>query len=229
MKSIFHNRRTDSPVSRSGFARDVIIGLNDGLSVPFILVSGLSAVADKTSFIIMAGMVAIAAGSFAMGLGGYFTERSEQDHFIKEDESEPGHHESEKAREFFANLDLNKEIQDQAMQEREADKKRWSAFIKEFQLGTNKPGAKRAAKTALNIGLSYIAGGIIPLSPYFFIGEPLEALKISAIATLFCLFIAGFFKGSITGDLPLWSALKITLAGAAVAAAAYTVARLLGT
>lgn len=229
MKSIFHNRRADFPVIRSGFARDVIIGLNDGLTVPLILVAGLSAVSDKSNFIIMVGIVVIAAGSIAMGLGGYFTERSEQDHFKKEDESEPGHYESEKAREFFANLDLNKEIQDQAMQEREADKKRWSAFIKEFQLGTNKPGAKRAAKTALNIGLSYIAGGIIPLSPYFFIGEPLEALKISAITTLFCLFIAGFFKGSITGDHPLRSALKITLAGAFVAAAAYAVARFLGT
>lgn len=177
----------------------------------------------------MAGIVVIAAGSIAMGLGGYFVERSEQDHFKKEDESEPGHNENEKAREFFANLDLNKELQDQAMQEREADKKRWSAFTKEFQLGTNKPEAKKAAKTALNIGLSYIAGGIIPLLPYFFIGEPLKAIKISAITTLFCLFIAGFFKGSITGDQPLRSAIKITLAGAFVAAAAYAVARFLGT
>ncbi len=177
----------------------------------------------------MAGIIAVAAGSIAMGLGGYFVERSEQDHFKKEEERDPGHHESKKARDFFANLDLNTELQDQAMQEREADKKRWSAFIKEYQLGTHKHGAKRAAKTALNIGLSYIAGGIIPLLPYFFIDKPLEALKISAITTLFCLFIAGFYKGSITGDHPLWSALKITLAAAFVAAAAYAVARFLGT
>jgi VIT1/CCC1 family predicted Fe2+/Mn2+ transporter len=227
VKSIFHNRRADSPVSRSDFARDVIIGLNDGLSIPFILVSGLSAVTDKTSFIIMAGMVAIAAGSIAMGLSGYFTERSEQDHFIKEDENEPGFVENKKARDFFANLDLNTELQDQAMQEREADKKRWSAFIKQYQLGPHKPGAKRAVKTALIIGLSYIAGGMIPLLPYFITGEPLEALKNSAITTMCCLFTAGFLKSRLTGNHAFWSALKITLATASVAAAAYAVARYL--
>ena len=227
MKSLFHNHKADFRENKSGFVRDLVIGLGDGLTIPFILAAGLSAAFDKSSFIIMAGIVAIAGGSIAMSLGGYFVEKSEQDHFKKEDEAEPGYDESKKARDFFANLDLGNELQDQAMLEREADKKRWSAFIDQYQLNQIKPDPKRAAKSALNIGLSYIAGGIIPLIPYFFIADALEALKISAIVTPACLFIVGFCKSSITGVNPFWSALKITGVGIAAAAAAFAVARLL--
>jgi len=228
LKSVFHFHRANSPAVRSGFIRDVIIGLSDGLTIPFILVAGLSAVFDKSSFIIIAGIVVITAGSIAMSLGGYFVEKSEQDHFKNEDDRDPGYHESKKARDFFANLDLNTEVQDQAMLEREADKKRWSAFIKQYQLEPHTPDPKRAVRTAMNIGLSYIAGGIIPLCPYFFISDTMYAFRICAIATLCSLFIIGFCKSSITGANPLWSALKITLVGASSAAVAFAVAWFLG-
>ena len=106
------------------------------------------------------------------------------------------------------------------------DKHRWVDFMMKYELGLEKPDPKRATKSALNIGLSYIAGGIIPLSPYFFIASSAEALKYSVVATLICLFVFGFFKSKITGVNPWWGALRVTLIGAMAAAAAFGVAKL---
>ena len=136
------------------------------------------------------------------------------------------HKEIEETKEFFANIGLSPALQQQATDEIAQDKDRWVEFMMKYELGLEKPDPKRATKSALNIGLSYIAGGIIPLSPYFFIADSTQALKISVIATLICLFVFGYFKSKITGVNPVWGALKVTLIGAVAAAAAFGVAKL---
>ena len=216
----------------SEFITDVVIGMSDGLTVPFALAAGLSGAVDKSSIIVIAGIAEIAAGSIAMGLGGYLAGKTEQDHYRSEvkreyDEVENlRHKEIEETKEFFANIGLSPALQDQATAEIAQDKDRWVDFMMKYELGLEKPDPKRATKSALNIGISYAAGGIIPLSPYFFIDSSAEALKVSAIATLICLFIFGFFKSKMTGVNPFWGAIKVMLIGAVAAAAAFGVAKL---
>lgn len=233
MDTHLHHEHIESHLKSSDLLRDVVIGMSDGLTVPFALAAGLSGAVDKSSIIIVAGIAEIAAGSIAMGLGGYLAGKTEQDHYKSEvkreyDEVENlRHKEIEETKEFFANIGLSPALQDQATEEIAKDKDRWVDFMMKYELGLEKPDPKRATKSALNIGISYIAGGIIPLSPYFFIDNSIDALKISVIATLICLFIFGFFKSRITGVHPFWGAIKVTLIGALAAAAAFGVAKLI--
>ncbi len=232
MDTHLHHDHIESHLTSSDLLRDVVIGMSDGLTVPFALAAGLSGAVDQSSIIVIAGIAEIAAGSIAMGLGGYLAGKTEQDHYSSEvkreyDEVENMRYkEIEETKEFFANIGLSPALQDQATAEIAQDKDRWVDFMMKYELGLDKPDPKRATKSALNIGLSYIAGGIIPLSPYFFINDSVEALKISVIATLVCLFIFGYFKSKMTGVNPLWGALKVTLIGAVAAAAAFGVAKL---
>jgi vacuolar iron transporter family protein len=232
MDTHLHHDHVESHLKSSDLLRDVVIGMSDGLTVPFALAAGLSGAVDQSSIIVIAGIAEIAAGSIAMGLGGYLAGKTEQDHYSSEvkreyDEVENlRHKEIEETKEFFANIGLSPALQQQATDEIAQDKDRWVDFMMKYELGLDKPDPKRATKSALNIGLSYIAGGIIPLSPYFFIADSTQALKISVIATLICLFVFGYFKSKITGVNAIWGALKVTLIGAVAAAAAFGVAKL---
>lgn len=227
-----HHTHVESHLKSSELLRDVVIGMSDGLTVPFALAAGLSGAVDNSSIIVIAGIAEIAAGSIAMGLGGYLAGKTEQDHYKSEvkreyDEVENlRHKEIEETKEFFANIGLSEALQNQATEEIAQDKDRWVDFMMKYELGLEKPDPRRATKSALNIGVSYILGGIIPLSPYFFISSSVEALKISVVATLICLFVFGFFKSRLTGVQPLWGAVKVTLIGAVAAAAAFGVAKL---
>lgn len=227
-----HLHHDELHLRSSDALRDIVIGMSDGLTVPFALAAGLSGVVDSTAIIIVAGIAEVAAGSIAMGLGGFLAGQTEQDHYnselkreYKEVENVP---EKEKAevKDFFASIGLSEEIQQKATEEISKDKKQWVDFMMKFELGLEKPDPKRATKSALNIGISYIIGGLIPLSPYFFIEEPINALKISAIVTLICLFIFGWFKSKITG-INVWvGAFKVMMIGALAAAAAFGIASL---
>ena len=222
----------EAHLKSSDLLRDIVIGMSDGLTVPFALAAGLSGAVDKSSIIVIAGIAEIAAGSIAMGLGGYLAGKTEQDHYKSEVKREYNevenlrHVEIQETKEFFANIGLSPKLQDEATEEIAQDKDRWVDFMMKYELGLDKPDPKRATKSALNIGISYIVGGIIPLSPYFFISTSTEALKISVVATLVCLFVFGYFKSRITGVNALWGAIKVTLIGAIAAAAAFGVAKL---
>jgi len=187
---------------------------------------------DSTGIIIIAGIAEIAAGSIAMGLGGYLAGKTEQDHYNSEVKREYyevenlRHKEVEETKEFFANIGLSEELQNRATEEIAQDKKQWVDFMMKYELGLDKPDPKRATKSALNIGISYIVGGLIPLSPYFFVTQPVEGLKISAIVTLVCLFVFGWFKSKMTGVNVWGGALRVMLIGAAAASAAFGVAKL---
>jgi VIT1/CCC1 family predicted Fe2+/Mn2+ transporter len=226
------HQHEEKHLTSAAWLTDIVIGMSDGLTVPFALAAGLSGAVSNTGIIVIAGIAEIAAGSIAMGLGGYLAGKTELDHYNSElrreyDEVERVPDvEKEEVREFFEHLGLSKEIQHKAVEEIAKDKKKWVDFMMKYELGLDEPDPKRATKSAMNIGLSYVAGGLVPLSPYFFITTPVDALKVSVIVTLICLFIFGYFKSRMTGVRPFSGAIRVMLIGALAAAAAFGVAKL---
>lgn len=233
METHLHHQHAEEHLKSSQMLTDIVIGMSDGLTVPFALAAGLSGAVSNSSIIVIAGIAEICAGSIAMGLGGYLAGKTEQDHYASEVKREYyevdnlRHLEIAETKEFFANIGLSPELQEKATEEIAMDKDRWVDFMMKYELGLDKPDPKRATKSALNIGLSYVAGGIIPLSPYFFISNATDALKISVAVTLLCLFVFGFFKSRITGVSPVGGAIRVALIGAMAAAAAFGVAKLI--
>lgn len=213
--------------------RDIVIGMSDGLTVPFALAAGLSGAVSSTTIIITAGLAEIAAGSIAMGLGGYLAARSDAEHYdserLREQLEIKEKTEAEKAevRDVFVSYGLT-EVESAPIVE--ALSKRpdaWIDFMMRFELGLEKPDPKRALTSALTIAASYIVGGLIPLSPYFFFRPASMALLISVIATLLALLVFGYIKGHFTGARPFRSALQTALIGGLAAAAAFLIARLI--
>jgi len=229
MESTVHH---EEHLTSSAIIRDIVIGMSDGLTVPFALAAGLSGAVDSTGIIVIAGIAEIAAGSIAMGLGGYLAGKTEQDHYQSEMRREYyevdhlRHRELEETKDFFAGIGLSEELQEKAAEEVSRDKDKWVSFMMKYELGLEQPDPRRATKSAFNIGLSYIAGGLVPLSPYFFTDTPGIALKYSVAVTLICLFVFGWFKSRLTGVSPFWGALRVTLIGAMAAAAAFGVAKI---
>jgi len=227
-----HLHHPEEHLESSDFIRDIVIGMSDGLTVPFALAAGLSGAVDSTAIIVIAGIAEIAAGSIAMGLGGYLAGKTEQDHYnseVKREYYEVEHlreREIEETKEFFAGIGLSKELQDKATEEIATDKDKWVQFMMKYELGLDQPDPKRAHKSAFNIGASYIVGGLVPLSPYFFVEHPIDGLRYSVVVTLLCLFVFGWFKSKITGVNPWWGAIRVTMIGAMAAAAAFGVAKL---
>ena len=226
-----HLRHEEQHLKSSDLLTDIVIGMSDGLTVPFALAAGLSGAVSSTGIIVIAGIAEICAGSIAMGLGGYLAGKTEQDHYKTELQREfyevdnlPDREVAE-TKEFFANIGLSEELQEQATREIAKDKKQWVDFMMKYELGLDKPDPRRATKSALNIGISYIIGGLVPLSPYFFVTQPVNGLKISVIVTLLCLFIFGWLKSKVTGVNAWGGALRVTLIGAVAAAAAFGVAK----
>lgn len=230
-----HHHHHEEHSESSDLIRDIVIGMSDGLTVPFALAAGLSGVvtADATHLVVIAGIAEIAAGSIAMGLGGYLAGQTEVDHYNAElkreyDEVERlPEREKEEVRVFFEELGLSEDVQKQAVEELTKDKDRWVDFMMKHELGLDKPDEKRASKSAFNIGFSYIVGGLVPLLPYFWVETTYEGLKISTIVTLICLFVFGYFKSKMTGISPIAGAFKVMLIGAVAAAAAFGIARLI--
>jgi predicted membrane protein (TIGR00267 family) len=216
----------------SALVTDIVIGMSDGLTVPFALAAGLSGAVSSTAIVITAGFAEIVAGSIAMGLGGYLAGRTEVDHYQSELQREKyeveaiPEMEKQEVRDVFAEMGLSKDTQNLIADEMAKDKEKWVEFMMKYELGLDKPDPKRATKSALNIGLSYVVGGLVPLSPYFFVAHPIDGLTYSAIITVICLFIFGFFKAKVTGQNPWIGALKVTVIGSIAAAAAFFIARL---
>ena len=218
----------------SDLLTDIVIGMSDGLTVPFALAAGLSgAVEGNVNLIWIAGIAEIAAGSIAMGLGGFLAGKTEQDHYASELKNEywelvhKREVEIEEVRKVFLEWGLSASTAEEATQEIIKDDKRWVDFMMKHELGLTEPDPKRARRSAFNIGFSYIVGGLIPLTPYFFVEGAIEGLKISAMITLVCLFIFGFFKSKITGINPWLGGLKFMMIGALAASAAFGIAKLI--
>lgn len=213
--------------------RDIVIGMSDGLTVPFALAAGLSGAVNSSGIVVTAGIAEIVAGSIAMGLGGFLAGKTESDHYNSELQREyeeverVPEQEKFEVKEVFAGFGLSEKLQDEIAEEMSKDKDQWVDFMMRYELGLEKPLANRARQSAITIGVSYIVGGIIPLSPYFFIANSEQALYYSCAITLVCLFIFGYFKSKVTGQPAVAGALKVLIIGALAAAAAFVMAKLI--
>ena len=227
--SILHK---EEHLTSSAFITDIVIGMSDGLTVPFALAAGLSGAVDSNALVVTAGIAEIVAGSIAMGLGGFLAGQTEVEHYDAEQKREYWEvdnlrqREIDETKEIFAEMGLSPELQEKVTQEIAKDKNKWVEFMMKYELGLEKPDPNQARKSALTIGISYALGGMVPLLPYFFTSTPFEGLIWSAVTTLICLFIFGYFKSKATGQHPWLGALKVTLIGAVAAAAAFGVAKL---
>jgi len=208
--------------------------MSDGLTVPFALAAGLSGAVDTTSVIIAAGLAEVAAGAIAMGLGGYLAAKTDAEHYDNEREIEirETYEIPEKEREEVAIVFREYGLPEATVQEVvngiSSDRDRWVDFMMRFELGLEKPDRTRARDSALTIAFSYIAGGMIPLSPYFFINSIHTALLVSVVVTLVALGVFGYIKGRFTGSTPFRSAWQTIGVGGLAATAAFTLAKLLG-
>jgi VIT1/CCC1 family predicted Fe2+/Mn2+ transporter len=213
--------------------RDIVIGMSDGLTVPFALAAGLTGAINSSGIVITAGIAEIVAGSIAMGLGGFLAGRTEADHYRSELKREyeeverVPEQEKLEVKEVFADFGLSDALQTQIADEMAKDKDKWVDFMMRYELGLEKPLANRATQSAIVIGLSYIVGGIIPLSSYFIVPNSQIALYYSCAITMVCLFIFGYFKSKVTGQPPISGAFKVLIIGALAAAAAFGMARLI--
>lgn len=211
--------------------RDVVIGMSDGLTVPFALAAGLSGAVDSTTIVITAGLAEIAAGSIAMGLGGYLAARSDAEHYESEWRRERAEVrdvpavETQEVTDILTAYGMTPEEAAPLVRALSARPDAWVDFMMRFELGLEKPDPRRALVSALTIAGAYIAGGLIPLTPYFLIRATAHALTVSAGITLAALFIFGYVKGHFTGARPVRSALQTALVGGLAAAAAFAIAR----
>jgi len=211
--------------------RDVVIGMSDGLTVPFALAAGLTGAISQTHLIVTAGFAEIAAGSIAMGLGGYLAARGDAEHYAHELAREEEEivtlpdREAQEVREIFQTYGLSDEESATVVESLRKRPKDWVAFMMRFELGLEKPEPSRAWKSALTIALAYIVGGVIPLSAYLFLSDAHSALKLSVVVTIAALAVFGGIKGRFTGVPAIRSALQTSIIGGLAAAAAFGIAR----
>lgn len=214
--------------------RDVVIGMADGLTVPFALAAGLSGAVDLTAIIVTAGLAEIVAGSIAMGLGGYLAGRSDAEHYDSEYKREFYEienlldHEKDEVIEILETYGLTRDEGLPIVESLATRPKDFADFMMRFELGLEKPKPKRAMQSGATIGGAYILGGLIPLMPYILLANALSALKWSVGITVIALFVFGYIKGQFTGSRPLKSAFQTCLIGSLAAAAAFFIARLIG-
>jgi len=216
--------------------RDIVIGMSDGLTVPFALAAGLTgavaASARGAAIIVTAGFAEIAAGSIAMGLGGYLAAKTDSEHYASEldreyrETVELPEVEIEEVAKVFRDYGLSAEQMQPVVNVITSNQKRWVDFMMRFELGLEEPDPARAARSAATIAASYIVGGLVPLTPYIVMRQVIPALWVSVAVTLLALFIFGSVKGHYTGVKPLRGGLQTVLVGGLAAAAAFFIARL---
>jgi vacuolar iron transporter family protein len=222
---------TERHFTATEVVRDIVIGMSDGLTVPFALAAGLSGAVTATRIIVTAGLAEIAAGSIAMGLGGYLAARSDAEHYDSERKREQREvvekpeAEKQEVIEVLESYGLSPEECAPLVEALSRRPEAWVDFMMRFELGLEEPDRRRALASALTIAGAYIAGGFIPLAPYFFFARPKNALLVSVLVTLGALLLFGYVKGRFTGTRPLRSAFQTMLIGGLAAAAAFLIAR----
>lgn len=226
-------RHIERHFTASDTIRDIIIGMSDGLTVPFALAAGLSGTTASTVVIVTAGLAEIAAGSISMGLGGYLAARNDADHYEAERQRERQETidipEAEKAevRDVFRNYGLSDEQSKPLVEAISSKPEAWIGFMMRFELGLEKPEPRRALTSALTIAGAYMVGGFIPLTPYILFSNIQMAQIGSVVATLTALLIFGYIKGRFTGTNRVRSALQTALVGGLAAAVAFIIAKLI--
>ena len=224
---------TEHHFTATDVVRDIVIGMSDGLTVPFALAAGLSGTVRSANIVVVAGFAEIAAGSIAMGLGGYLAAKTDVEHYRAEEQRE--HRETQEktaiekqeVAEIFHSYGLSPEQTVPVVEAISSDTKRWVDFMMRFELGLEEPDADRARKSATLIAASYVVGGLIPLFPYMVSRQVQSALWISSAITLLALFVFGLVKGRFTGVSPLRAGSQTALIGGLAAAAAFGIARMI--
>lgn len=224
---------TEHHFESSDTVRDIVIGMADGLTVPFALAAGLTGAVDASRVIVIAGLAEIAAGSIAMGLGGYLAAKTDAEHYASErareerEIVEKADFERHEVLEILESYGLTRAESEPILAAFEKNPKVWVDWMMRFELGLEEPHPDRASRSAGTIAASYIAGGLIPLAPYMLAAKATTAMQFSVAATLVALAIFGYVKGRFTGAPPLLSAIRTTVIGGLAAGAAYGIARLI--
>ncbi len=229
---------TESHFESSEMVRDVVIGMSDGLTVPFALAAGLSGVVNSSGvanpmhLVVLAGLAEIAAGSIAMGLGGYLAARGDAEHYASERHREEREvverprDEEEEIYEIFEQYGVQRSESSSVLEALKRSPKAWVDFMMRFELGLEEQEKGRASRSASTIAFSYVAGGLIPLLPYMLASNAMNALWISVLITLAALLVFGGVKGRLTGAGMVRSGLQTMLIGGVAAGFAYALARL---
>jgi VIT1/CCC1 family predicted Fe2+/Mn2+ transporter len=214
--------------------RDIVIGMSDGLTVPFAIAAGMSGAAVAAKIVVTAGLAEIVAGSISMGLGGYLAGRTDLEHYeterkreVRETEEVP-EQETQEVADILQNLGLSEEEAAPVVDALRRDRNKWVDFMMRFELGLERPNPLRALQSAATIALSYAVSGFIPLGPYIMMNSVQSALYVSLGVTLVALFLFGYVKGQVTGINALRSGLQTTLIGGLAAGAAFAIARMIG-
>jgi VIT1/CCC1 family predicted Fe2+/Mn2+ transporter len=213
--------------------RDFVVGMSDGLTVPFALSAGLSGAVSNNSIILVAGIAEIIAGTISMGLGGYLAGQTEIEHYEGEQKREEmevkriPEEEKDEVKNILEGYGISPATQEAVAEDLTKDHSKWVDFMMRFELGLEKPDPQQAFMSAWRIGLSYAVGGFVPLSAYFFCATPDLGLRYSALITVICLMIFGFYKARFTGQNPWKGAFTVTLTGLLAAGAAFGIAKLI--
>ena len=211
--------------------RDAVIGMSDGLTVPFALAAGLSGAVASSRIVVLAGLAEIAAGSIAMGLGGYLAAHTDREHYAAERAREVeetktmAEEETAEVERVLTGWGLSEAERAPLVRAITADEGRWVDFMMRHELGLEAPVAGRAIRSAATIAISYIIGGFIPLSPYMFTSNIPQGLKVSVLLTIAALFVFGFFKARYTALNPWRGGVQTTVIGGLAASAAFLIAR----
>jgi VIT1/CCC1 family predicted Fe2+/Mn2+ transporter len=233
MHDVAHTPHTEHHFEATETVRDIVIGLSDGLTVPFALAAGLSGAVASAHIVVLAGLAEIAAGSIAMGLGGYMAARGDAEHYASELVREQTEivtrpqDEAEEIYEIFEQYSVSREAATPVLRALEQNPAAYVDFMMRFELGLERPADNRAHRSAGTIAVSYIFGGLVPLLPYMLVPDIGLALKLSVVITLLALAVFGAIKGRLVGTGTLRSAVQTTLIGGAAAAVAYGLARAL--
>uniref|UniRef100_N1R5Q3 Vacuolar iron transporter n=1 Tax=Aegilops tauschii TaxID=37682 RepID=N1R5Q3_AEGTA len=211
--------------------RDIIIGVSDGLTVPFALAAGLSGADASSSLVLTAGLAEVAAGAISMGLGGYLAAKSDADHYYRELQREQDEidtvpdTEAAEIADILSEYGLGPEEYGPVVTSLRNNPKAWLEFMMKFERGLEKPDPRRALTSAATIALAYVVGGMVPLSPYMFVASVDSAMMTSVVVTLAALLFFGYVKGRFTGNRPFLSAIQTAIIGALASSAAYGMAK----
>jgi len=216
----------------SDTVRDVVIGMSDGLTVPFALAAGLSGAVAASKVVVTAGLAEIVAGSIAMGLGGYLAAKGEEEHYASERKREERETvevpdtEIQEVADILVEYGVSAAKAGEVAKELSQDRKKWVDFMMRFELGLEEPSPKRAITSAVTIAGSYVVGGLVPLFPYMVLPTVAEGFRLSCVLTLIALAIFGGVKGHFSGVAAWRGLVQTVFVGGLAATAAYFLARL---
>lgn len=228
-----HDHHHEEHFKGQAIIKDIVIGMSDGLTVPFALTAGLSGAVASNNIVITAGIAEIIAGSIAMGLGGYLASKTESEHYKAElkreyDEVERvPEREKQEIKEILEVYGISEATQHVFIEELASNKDKWVDFMMKLELGLEEPDSNRARNSAMTIAFSYIIGGFVPLLSYFFTNTPFAGLKYSVVVTIVALMLFGYFKNKAIGENPIKGAINTTLIGALAAGAAFAIAKMI--